>query len=64
MSYTTTADKKLDSAKNHIMSAIDDLSEICVKECEGFEDYYPNYKELMYEGLQDLIRVKQRLGNK
>ena len=60
MSVQTRAYEHLDSAKKHIRDALEDLSEIVVKECWGHDDFNEEGKEKIYETFQDLLKIKKR----
>lgn len=60
MSVQTTADDHLDSAREHIASALEDLSEIIVKECWGHDDFNEEWRKKIHQTFQDLLKMKKR----
>lgn len=58
----TTADEKLDSASDHLREAIKDISSIVVDECYGHDDFLTEYRDTIYEVMQELIVCKKRLN--
>lgn len=61
MSVRSTADEKISSAKDHIKQGIKDLSEIVIDEVYGTEDFSASYIQKVYECMQELISIKQKL---
>jgi hypothetical protein len=61
MGYTTTADERLESAREHIKEATKDLSEIVIGECDGHDEFKEEFVVNMYQILQELVDVKKRL---
>jgi len=62
MSVRTTADEQLDSAKKDIRTAIQSISDIIINQCWGWDEYSGESQENMREVLNDLLKVKTKLG--
>ena len=63
MSVQTTADEKLDEAKQAIKIAIKNLNEILIDECWGYDEFKAGYKQKMRDAQQLLIDAKMKLDN-
>jgi len=61
MSIRTTADEHIDSATEHVRSAIKDLHEVVVVNCWGHEDLDRNNKDLLHSVYTDLLAILHRL---
>ena len=61
MGVITTADEKLESAKEHINAAIEDLSEIVVNRCWGHDEYVEEAKDAQKKVFADLLSMRTRL---
>ena len=59
----TTADEKKNSACSHIQTAINDLSDIIIHKCWGYEDFTTEYKTTLHYCLNDLLKIRDRLEN-
>lgn len=62
MSVTTTADEMLNSAKSHVKEAASALSQIVIDEVWGHDEFSEEYKEKIRESLNDLVKIKIKLG--
>ncbi len=58
----TTADNKRDEAIEHIRDSIKLLSEIIVGEEGGYSDYTEGYKNELQEALNQLITIRNKIG--
>ncbi|MFA5299856.1 MAG: hypothetical protein WC389_16855 [Lutibacter sp.] len=61
MTVKTTADEKIESAKNHVKSAIKDLSDILVDNVWGWNSYNQVYQTKLQESLNALMNIKRDL---
>ena len=61
MSVKTTADDHLYEAKEHIRQAINELSEIVVKECWGSDDFNKEYSSKINEAFLTLLALRKKL---
>lgn len=61
MSVITEADEHLDSAKEHVKLALQDLSKILIDGCLGHDEYKLSYKDKMREAMIDLMKVQDML---
>lgn len=61
MSITTTADLKLDSAREHLKFATMDLQEIVINECWGHDEFYKEFQKQLFETYIDLVRISKKL---
>lgn len=55
----TEAEKKLESAKKHIESAIEDLSRITVGGCDGYRLYTPGARRTQWILLRNLVKMRE-----
>lgn len=62
MSVRTTADEKIDEARQNIREAAKALSEVVVDDCYGADEYKEEFQETLREVLNDLLNIKNRLG--
>ena len=62
MSTTTTADEKLQNAKEEINSAIKNLSEIVINQVWGYDEYREEYFDKMQSALTELLKIRKSLG--
>lgn len=58
---TTQADERLANAKKCIKQAIEDLTEIIIKDCDGHDEYEKSYIAKIQEALNALIDIKVEL---
>jgi hypothetical protein len=61
MGVTTTADERLESAKDHLRAAGIDLAAIVIDECWGYDDYSPDYKIAIRQALNTVMELKGKL---
>lgn len=61
MGFKTTADEKLDKAKENIKDAIENLSEILIHECYGWEEYTSDYQLKLDNAFNALRKIKADL---
>ena len=61
MSVTTTADERLNDAKDNIQSAIKNLSEIVIEECWGAEEFSSEFSATLRKALSEMIEVRESL---
>lgn len=61
MSGKTTADYRIDSAKEHIKSATEDLHKVVTEKCWGWKDYGPEYQANLKKVLIELIQIEDKL---
>jgi hypothetical protein len=61
MGVVTTADERLDSAKEHLKAAGMDLAAIVIDECWGYDDYKLDYQIAMRDALNTVIQLKGKL---
>ena len=62
MSHQTEADEKLRSAKSHLQHAIEDLGEITVVRCSGWDEYSSEALTRFEDLLRELILIRRRLS--
>ncbi len=61
MSFRTTAQEKIDNAREHVKLAIADLGEIVVNECYGTDELSDEVLQTCTEVLQELIGIRRKL---
>lgn len=61
MSVYTTADEKKDSAVSHVREAVKDLSEICVNEAWGSDEFCEEYRELLWQSMVALKEIYEKI---
>ena len=61
MSVVTTADEKLSSVKEHLRLALEDLSEIVIQKCWGYDEFNRQYQRILHECFTELVNVRSRL---
>ena len=61
MSIRTTADERLDTAREHIQSAIVALADVTINEVWGSDSYNDEYKESIETVFNDLRKARQLL---
>lgn len=63
MPVRTTADERIDSAKDHIDEAIKDLSEVLFGKCWGCDDYTKEHTRKLGKLFDDLRKAKEDFEN-
>ena len=58
---TTTADEKLQSAKDHIEAAVKDVAEIVIDKCWGHDDFSPSYRKKINDFFDDLRELGRKI---
>lgn len=58
----TTADRKLEQAKDNINEAISNLSEIVINRCQGEDEYNQTFRMKMKACLNELLDIREELG--
>lgn len=61
MGVTTRADERIESAKNHLKEAIQDLCDANNEDCWGHEDFTSEYQDKMFGVLMDIIKASRKL---
>ncbi|MDC7249166.1 MAG: hypothetical protein PQJ49_04530 [Sphaerochaetaceae bacterium] len=61
MSVTTTADRKIDEAKDSIENARKALLEVVEGDIWGAGDYNETYTDLLYDSIKKLDKMKRKL---
>lgn len=61
MGARTEADERLDSAKENIQKAIEDLGKIVVEQTPGYDDFNTTYRGTMADAFADMIKIRTRL---
>lgn len=61
MGVTTTADKALDDADEHLREAIRELSRLVVDRCDGHDDYSKEYQVDIQEAFVSLLGIRAKL---
>ena len=61
MSVNTSADEHRDAAVTNVGNAIQNLTEIVINECWGYDDYGSDYRDVLRKTLMDLIEIRDRL---
>lgn len=61
MSVRTTADEKLDAAREAVQTALVALSDIIVDECYGHDEYKPEFRQQLGEAFGALLAVRGKL---
>ncbi len=62
MSVRTTADEKIDEARDSINKALKALNEIVVNECWGHDEFNKAFTKKMLEAHAMLIEVRSKLS--
>ena len=62
MSVQTTADTALQAAKDHVNSAIKELSKILIDECYGHDYFSSTYLLDLEEVFEELRSLKKKLN--
>lgn len=62
MSVRTTADEKIDEAKDHIQEAIECISEVVINRCWGASEYTVEYRNKLRTQLVSLLDTRDSLG--
>lgn len=57
----TTADDKVDSAVEHINSAVESISDVVVSKCYGYDEYSREYRKNLAIALQELLELRETL---
>lgn len=60
---TTDADAKVENARQHIIAAIEDLSEVVVDRIWGSEQFRVDYRQKLLKCMNDLIQMREDLGD-
>ena len=61
MAVITTADKHLAAVITHLTSAIDEVSQVVIQRCEGWDDMKHDYKNVLKECLSSLIQIREEV---
>ena len=61
MSVTTTADDKLVKIREDVESAVEQLSDIVINRCWGWEDFSREYQGQLRENLNTLLDLRDEL---
>lgn len=62
MGVTTTADKALDAADEHLREAIRELSKLIVDRCWGHDEFGESYKQHIQEAFVSLLGIRANLN--
>lgn len=62
MSWNTTADDRLESARQKVQAAIEDLSQICIHQCDGHDDYNTEFKGELHQAFFKLVEVRKMIS--
>ena len=57
----TTADDRIESAKEHVKSAIADLTDVFVNEVRGSDEFRQEYRDKYRKAWLDLIEMRENL---
>lgn len=60
MEVITTADRSLDKAKEGVTLAIEALTEVIVKECDGYDSFTPEYTQRINIFYGDLVEAYRK----
>lgn len=58
MGVRTTADDKVDEAKDHVQKAIECLSEVVIRKCYGTDEYSVDYLNRLRKQLVVLLEIR------
>ena len=61
MSVRTTADEKVDLAEESVKTAATALADICINECWGTDELFPERQLELRQCLNELLLIKARL---
>jgi hypothetical protein len=61
MSVETEAYRRLNSSREHIKSALDDIYEIVVAECEGINEFNDIFVDTLFEVHSDLVCIWRKI---
>lgn len=61
MSVRTTADERIDQAREHVKSAIKNLQEALDEDTWGHDDYKEEYIDELFELTHQLRKIKRKL---
>lgn len=61
MSVRTTFDEKVDSIRTHVSSVVNDLNEIVVDKCWGYEELSEEGKRKYKELFQQFLEIRDSL---
>jgi hypothetical protein len=62
MSVTTTADEKLESARDHVHQALTDLSAICIDQCWGHDEFRKEFRGEIQQAFFKLVEIRKMLS--
>lgn len=62
MSVETEADRQRDKAQECVMDAVAALSEIVVKQCDGHDEWKPEYRAKLSDWFQRLLAIRDEMG--
>lgn len=62
MGVKTAADGHLDKARKYLALAVEELSELVVRECWGTEDFTEDAIEKYHSAFLELLNTKRALG--
>ena len=55
----TLADEKIDSAEDHIINALKDMSDVCIDRVSGWDEYSDIAKEKYNTILKKLMEIRE-----
>lgn len=61
MSVRTTADEKIESARDNISSAVASLAEVIVGRCWGYDEFNDEFNVKMKNAFKTLIELRDTL---
>jgi predicted nucleic acid-binding Zn-ribbon protein len=61
MGVRTEADERLDSARERIQGAIEDLSEIVIRRCWGHDEFTSTAQKNILKAHQEMMALRHRL---
>jgi hypothetical protein len=61
MGVRTTADEKIDSAREHVRLAVEDLAQVVIAEVWGWDEFTPERQKSLEEALDCLRTAKKAL---
>lgn len=61
MGTRTTADERIDDAREHVRLALDSLQDVVVGECWGHDDYAAEFQSNLLGAFHELLTIRARL---
>ena len=61
MSVRTTADEKIEEAREHVGRAIEALQAPVIDQCWGWDDFNDEYQQKIQQALNTLLMIRQDL---